>query len=197
MSLNCRSVRNKIQDLLSLIEEYDLDIVCLQETWLGKGDKAILAEIKEHGLDIISISRTQQNTGGGVAIIHKPQFKVKHIQHKERFKTFEFVIADHSTSNSCKRIISIYRPPYSVKHRHTIKDFIIEFERFLDGMLSYTNDLMIVGDFNIHMERNADHYSKAFTDLLEERNLTQHIGNPTHEDVGILDHSTKYFGLLR
>ena len=47
-------MRNKIQDIASLLLDYDMDIVFLQETWLNKGDKSIISEVKDYGIDIIN-----------------------------------------------------------------------------------------------------------------------------------------------
>ena len=46
VTLNCQSIRNKTTDVLNFLTDIHSDIVCLQETWLNKHDKSILAEIK-------------------------------------------------------------------------------------------------------------------------------------------------------
>ena len=37
LSFNCRSIRNKVTELTSKLDELDIDICMLQETWLSRG----------------------------------------------------------------------------------------------------------------------------------------------------------------
>ena len=39
VTFNCRSIRNKTQEILSYLDENNVDIAVLQETWLNRGDK--------------------------------------------------------------------------------------------------------------------------------------------------------------
>jgi exonuclease III len=83
ISFNCRSMRNKIEDICSLLLDYNIDIVFLQETWLNKGDKSVVFEIKDHGLDMVNVNRVQRDTGGGVAVIFKPGLNIKQSHNKK------------------------------------------------------------------------------------------------------------------
>ena len=56
-------------------------------------------------------------------------------------------------------LLAIYHPPPSPKHRHTVNEFVTEFVNFLaDILVNFTGDLIIAGDFNIHVndEDNED-----------------------------------------
>ena len=90
MSLNCQSIRNKVQDIISYLEEKHTDIGVLQETWLTKGDKNIIAEIKELGYGVHNLIRTT-GRGGGVAIVYKPKLDVKRYKITTKFKSFEVI----------------------------------------------------------------------------------------------------------
>ena len=88
MSLNCRSLRNKVVELKVLLETHEIDIALLQETWLA-GDFSIYAELKETGFKIVKLERTGKR-GGGLAILMKGAVTKNVIPcHKFKFKSFE------------------------------------------------------------------------------------------------------------
>ena len=61
--------------------------------------------------------------------------------------------------NMTLSLLAIYHPPPSPKHRHSVNEFVTEFVNFLaDILVNFTGDLIIAGDFNIHMndEDNDD-----------------------------------------
>ena len=54
-------------------------------------------------------------------------------------------------------------------------------------VISSQRRLLCVGDFNIHMDNEHDHKTKAFKSLLDEFGLKQHVNVPTHKFGHILD----------
>ena len=71
LSFNCRSLRNKLPEIMSKLDDLGIDVCVLQETWLSKGDSTVLAEIKDFGFEVRSRRRMSDNKGGGVAITYK------------------------------------------------------------------------------------------------------------------------------
>ena len=48
--------------------------------------------------------------------------------------------------------LAIYHPPPSPKHKHPVNEFMSEFVDYLaDILVKFTGDLIIAGDFNIHV----------------------------------------------
>jgi hypothetical protein len=56
-----------------------------------------------------------------------------------------------------------------------------------EDIASSPSDLIIMGDFNLHLDLPDDHYSTAFSTLLDTFDLKQHISTPTHNSGHILD----------
>ena len=56
----------------------------------------------------------------------------------------------------------VYRPPAGA-----YLEFLSEFSDFLSGLLISTDKVIIVGDFNIHMDVDSDSLKLAFNSLLE------------------------------
>ncbi len=50
-----------------------------------------------------------------------------------------------------------------------------------------TGELLLVGDFNVHIESNTDSEAKHFQSIIECFGLQQHVSAPTHRDGGVLD----------
>ena len=71
LSFNCRSLRNKLPEIMSKLYDLDIDVYVLQGTWISKGDSTVLAEIKDFGYEVRSRRRRSDNKGGDVAIIYK------------------------------------------------------------------------------------------------------------------------------
>ena len=77
MSYNCRSIRNKTPDVMSLIENNDVDVALIQETWLRETDCSILYEIEELGYTLKSYRKPRKTElGGGIAFIFKNALKL-------------------------------------------------------------------------------------------------------------------------
>ncbi len=66
-------------------------------------------------------------------------------------------------------------------------NFVSDCSSILEDNASSPSDLMIMGDFNVHLDSQDDHYSAAFSSILEAFDLKQHISSPTHSSGHILD----------
>ena len=78
-------------------------------------------------------------------------------------------------------IFTIYRPPSS-----SISTSCAEFELFEHHITSNV-DLIFLGDFNIHIDKQDDPNTVFFNRLLLNFNLNHHISFPTHDSVHILN----------
>ena len=65
-------------------------------------------------------------------------------------------------------------------------DFLSEFQSLLEYLISSPSEIVIMGDFNIHVDV-ANHCSLAFLDMLEGFDMRQLITFPTHNKGHILD----------
>ena len=78
------------------------------------------------------------------------------------------------------KVFIIYRPP-NLDLKNCISDFI---EHVTPNT---TQNTIILGDLNIHVNKISQASSTDFLDLLENNNLKQHIDFPTHTCGNILD----------
>ena len=59
-------------------------------------------------------------------------------------------------------------------------DFISEFSEFLSSLVLKSDKVIIVGDFNIHVNVTNDSLSSAFTSLIDSICFCQSVNKPTH-----------------
>lgn len=80
------------------------------------------------------------------------------------------------------RLVAVYRPPYNWPDwKWTVTDFLKEFSTYMESVLHTAGHLLIVGDFNIHVDDSTDCEAAKFTDLIFSLGLKQHVQEPTHE----------------
>ena len=72
-------------------------------------------------------------------------------------------------------VVIVYRPPTT-----SIQSFHDEFATFVNEIVLTRQDILIVGDFNLHCELNSAPGVKASNDILAENNLKQHVPEPRH-----------------
>lgn len=89
----------------------------------------------------------------------------------------------HSPKNDTHR-----EPPYSEKRRKAVEMFISKFSDVLSETLTLydSSRLIILGDFNFHVDNPQTSDAVNFTDMLESFDWIQYVG-VTHESKHILD----------
>ena len=85
------------------------------------------------------------------------------------FEALECVV----TSTQVVRV-SVIRPPPSTKNKTTHKQFQAEFADYLGHIVTAPGMLLIVGDFNYHVEDTSDSEACSFTNLIDSFGFIQH-----------------------
>ena len=159
--------------------DQELDVMAITETWLHTDDKALCAEIKDIGFDIIH--KPRKGRGGGVAIISKHQCNIRPC--KTSLKPTSFECQEVVLKIPATRFVVVYRPG----NRGDFDRFIEEFETLLLNLSENYEPAIICGDFNIHVEDETDSHAKKFLRLLEDFGWHNIISEPTHIKGGTLD----------
>ena len=157
-------------------------MLAMTETWLhGNNDDAVVkGTLCPTGYDFIHTPRLHTN-GGGVGLLFKTRLKATSIL-CDSYTTFELM--DVRVRGRWQlRVLIVYRPPES-----TYSLFYEEFSRLLENVLAETpGHLMLIGDFNFHMDDPLDRYALRFSHTLEAFDLKQHVRGKTHKDGHTLD----------
>lgn len=102
---------------------------------------------------------------------------------KSSFEVSEWLVDVRSTR---LRIVIIYRLPFSPVHPVSISTFFAEFSDYLESVMC-NEPLVLLGDFNIHVDVPTDMDAIQFRDLLDSMGLQQHVKQPTHIHGHTLD----------
>ena len=121
----------------------------------------------------------------GVALLYKQSLTVK--QQKVAAISFEAMEVLITAGNEVVWLFVIYRPPSGGKVGQPASVFFDKFHRFIDGHATTSCKLIVVGDFNFHMDITANKDSVKLRDTLECLILEQHVQEPTHTRGHILD----------
>ncbi len=176
-TINARSMRDKAPALSDLIQTKSIHILAVTETWLTRKETtASLADITPTGFSFHHKPRVGRR-GGGVGLLVSTALKFSPISLPSQ-SSFEAICGSISNGNICFNILNIYRPPGSNSA------FLDQFQETLSHLSSLPHNLVILGDFNIHIDTPSSQTTN-FLETLESFNLHQNVNFPTH----ILGHS--------
>ena len=175
---NIRSMRNKLGFVIELLHEFDLDVLCLTETWLFPSDIDIIRAALPRSFSISHIPRMSgAGVGGGVAVIHSNVLDAKHEISNSQFSSFEFMEIRFACHGEAIHIYVIYRPG----HPGMDRVFMEEFGSFFDSLLEVSGKILICGDFDYWVDDpSGKPYSREFLELVEINNFNNHVTFPTH-----------------
>ena len=101
---------------------------------------------------------------------------------------FEYVHWDVLGHKMTLSLLAIYHPPPSSNHRHTVNDFVSGFVNFLaDKLVTFMGDLIIAGDFNIHVNDVDSVDARQFLGAMEALGFDQLVDFCTHKSGNMLD----------
>ena len=89
LSWNVRSLNNKVEDVMEFVNDNDVSMFLIQETWLTDANNHTTAIVRANGFNIFHIHRCRL-TGGGVAIAFRHNLKLVQVFTKI-YESFEAV----------------------------------------------------------------------------------------------------------
>ena len=186
---NVQSVRGKHLQLKEYIISSNIDLCILTETWLQSTliDDSWVAcsALNNEGLRMLTSHRSNRR-GGGIAIVFKPNFSVS-ILKEENLISFQYAIWRVQLKNKICIVIGLYRPPYSPSNPITLATFLDEFTNWIADVLAEYSGIVMVGDFNIHINNNEDQEATIFVETLEALDLQIQNYKSTHKCGNTLD----------
>ena len=180
--LNPWSVCNKADVINDFIIEHDLEVLALTETWLTgtSSDGPVISALLPDGYNIISAPRGSR--GGGTVITHHQSLKLSRTYIGPAKTSFE-VLECTINSPSAIRLCIIYRPP----NQTNVTTFLDEISDYLSNVSLSSGQLLVLGNFNLHVDDCSNSRSNDFLSSLSSLGLQQHVKTSTHRNGHILD----------
>ena len=180
---NAGSLQNKLDDFIAQLEDGDIDVAAVTETWFTSQQNSNTAVIKNKGYSITHFNRDpDERKGGGVAIIYRNNFKVNSTK-TYKFDSFECALVSLTCSFSQQfTFIVVYRYCELAPAQ-----FLTEFYDFIDSIFINFKNLLILGDFNLHVNERFTPSILKFYDVLSSFALSQLVEGPTHKLGNTLD----------
>ena len=116
---------------------------------------------------------------------YEKHFQVKK-QSQFKFELFEDIDIS-KCSGGCMRIVTICRPPPSNANRLSSTLFFEEFSTLAEQLTIAPGNLLIVSDFNFHIDNPGYTAAIKFTSILELFKLKWHVWGHTQKKGHILD----------
>jgi len=188
--INAWSIVNKTALIHDAIADHNLDLLAVTETFVYENSPDVhKLDAAPSGYSILHQHRLQKSgpgstRGGGIAIIHRDDIKVKMEKvDPARHKSFELMLVKLMHSKKGMKMAVIYRPPSS-----SIPDFVAEVADLLEsGDLG--NRYIICGDLNCPGPANTrGRIHEDLMKLIDEQSLRQHVHEATCRTGNILDH---------
>ena len=180
ITLNCRSIMNKIEELKHICYTLKPTIICLTETWM---DYTVpLNFIVPEGYCILRKDRTEsfkqqygKANGGGIAILHKTNVKVK-----------TKLIADCDEETMWIEVQMKRKFLLGLTYRASYTNLLEEKEgnsklnKMLEDAHLISNNIIYLGDLNCdYTDTNPDKETLLLMETCSAYGLTQLINNPT------------------
>ena len=184
---NVRSMKGKELLIREYMDEGKFDFGIFTETWLEEKDQQWIegCALNNHGYRLVHHDRKHKR-GGGIALTYKEWIKAKHIDCGEK-DTFEFLSAHFTLCTTTITILCIYHPPASAVNQTSNSRFIDEFLEFLTTFVPAHDNILIGGDFNLHIGDKHDLDAEVFSESMESLGFIQHVKFETHNKGNVLD----------
>lgn len=175
--VNARSITNKSFILNDFFSSKGLEFLFLTETWQKCENHTSIIELCPTDCSFLCTPRPT-GRGGDLAVFFKSCFACQLVS-TESFSWFELQIIKVGLLNPFYCVL-IYRPP------GLNSSFLPDFNEFLSVIIRLDRVLILV-DFNIHVNDNTCSFATEFCTTTESFNLTQHVSGPTHTKGNTLD----------
>jgi len=186
--LNIRSIAQKLDDLLEVRRDQQIDVLCLVETW-HDGDSVCLRRLRADGFQVVDRPRPRSRADtiatnhGGIVAIAAAGVRLTRLDIGAKPATFELLCVRVASGTSSMVIAVVYRPGSAA----VTPAFFGELADVLDRLAALAEPVQLVGDVNIHLERQTDHATSEFTDVLAAHGLVTCVSVSTHDCGGTLD----------
>ena len=199
--INAQSAMKKITKIKTYLKNNeDMKFLAVTETCCAaqgeEGENAIKTnccpENPEYGVKQHPRMGAKRASGGVALIYKKKNVEISNTRYSPAHWAFEYLDLDLKVKVKVDeaevwrelRVIVLYRKPET-----SIVDFLEDFEYLMKKAARQTSrNLLVLGDFNIHINKPTHPDARKFLEFIEFSRLEQHVPlKPTHELGNTLD----------
>ena len=183
--INARSITNKSSPIQHYLHDQEVDICAITETWVKANDQTAPKEILPPGYNIITKPRPDLRCRGGLAIVYKSLISVTETECDVVQGTVleALKIKVKQQNERSLNLYVIYQYPNT-----SMLEFVgILSDTLEQNILADRGDLILIGDFNVHMDNPMDSDTILINDFLDSFNLINKIDFETHQNHQTLD----------
>src|SRR6218665_1539779 len=154
---NAHSINGKSAYVAHTLQECQLDIFTVTETWHQENDDVPVQRAAPPGYSIRDRPRPPLPDGwlvigGGIVVFPRSSLPSSLIPLDMELSTFEALCLSIATSHGPITLLSIYRPGSEVPTRQ----FFDQFSSVLECLITRNSQLLIMGDFNLPLKDQTD-----------------------------------------
>ncbi|ESN90912.1 hypothetical protein HELRODRAFT_182503 [Helobdella robusta] len=179
--LNVRSIARNVDGIYGLICD-GLDVLVLTETWHGLPGNNSVSAAMPPGYCYVDFVRQHDPGHGGLVIYFRKEFGCRKIN-LPSFVTFEVVAIRLVINKNQFILLGVYRPGSA---QITVL-FFDELVSVLEHITMLNANILLMGDFNVHIERKDDPNTIRLFEIFEVFQLVNHVNESTHLRGGTLD----------
>ena len=148
-----------------MIVDGQTDIFVACETWHHGAEDVAIRRATPPGYSCLESARETNNpettNHGGIAVIFKSCYSSKCIPLPPKPSKFECICLSIGTIHGPLTVLVVYRPG----SEGITSEFFDEFSTLLETLSVFNSQLLIVGDFNVHIDNVDDAHGKRLLTL--------------------------------
>ena len=189
---NLQLIKGKSITLQDYLLDSNLEVFVAMETGLKDEDKDkawLLGSCLNKGeFKCVTSNRSGTKKGGGLALIYRLASGIKCTMMDNGGKgSFQFAVWKWAIQNMVFTVVGLYHPPTTNHAIDSSAVFITECFNFMCDLQSESKNIVILSDFNLHVNGNSDTDAQQFIDMVEASGLKQWVDFPTHKHGNTLD----------
>ena len=154
--VNARSVCNKILQTQEYILRSQIDICAITETWIKSHDEYTSKDLTPLGHLCCAVPHPNNRIRGGIALLYHLSLKVKQLTTMAS-ANLECACYDVTGKNKTIDLAIVYHIPGT-----SMINCCSELVDLLGGTITQKADMIMIGDFNIHMDDPLDSDTNTF-----------------------------------
>ena len=121
---------------------------------------------------LVASNRSGTKKRGGLALIYKSGSGIKcAMMNNGEKSSFQFAVMKLEIQNKVLTVIGVYHPPTKHQANDSNAVFIMEVLNFMCDLQLDTKNIVILGDFNLHVNDKSETNAQQFIDMVEASRL--------------------------